>query len=346
MMSANAGALANEPLIPNCCNIGVVFRVLSVVTGVVFLGLWSRGDALYALIEDFSEACILIEPIVLLSMVSLCVFRRYAYQHVMASWLQRMLCAGLPVLITVLVVKALSSMDWFAVVFPEMNMFFLCVFASLSGIVFQQYFEMRARLFSPALDEARLQALQARIRPHFLFNSLNTALSFVRSEPRRAEMVLEDLSDLFRALMSDTRQLTSLAAEIQLCRQYLEIEALRLGERLQVSWNLHGLSEAEMQTIQIPSLLLQPLMENAVHYGIEPSMLPAVIDISVKRHLDKIEIRMRNPLHPRARIPAGNQIALENIRQRLMLLYDVEAKLSCKEDAGHFEVNLYFPPTR
>jgi two-component system sensor histidine kinase AlgZ len=100
------------------------------------------------------------------------------------------------------------------------------------------YFDLRGRALSPALAEARLQALQARIRPHFLFNSINAVLSLVRQEPRRAETALEDMAELFRALMADNRELTPLVNEIELCRQYLNLEQLRLGDRLQIEWHI------------------------------------------------------------------------------------------------------------
>ncbi|NIO41417.1 MAG: sensor histidine kinase, partial [Burkholderiales bacterium] len=108
------------------------------------------------------------------------------------------------------------------------------------------YFDLRNRALSPALTEARLQALQARIRPHFLFNSLNAVLSLMRAEPRRAETVLEDLSELFRVLMADNRKLIPLQRELELCRQYLDIESLRLEDRLNVEWHIDDLPEDAM----------------------------------------------------------------------------------------------------
>ncbi len=129
------------------------------------------------------------------------------------------------------------------------------------------YFQLRSRALSPAITEARLQALQARIRPHFLFNSINAVLSLVRSEPARAEEALQDMAELFRVLMRDNRELAPLADEVELCRQYLELEQLRLGERLQVDWNVKSMPGDAL----VPPLVLQPLLENAVYHGIEPS---------------------------------------------------------------------------
>src|SRR5690606_92866 len=100
------------------------------------------------------------------------------------------------------------------------------------------YLDLRGRALSPALTEARLQALQARIRPHFLFNSINAVLSLIRSDPKRAETALEDMAELFRVLMADNRELTPLGREVELCRQYLDLEQLRLGDRLKVEWHV------------------------------------------------------------------------------------------------------------
>jgi two-component system sensor histidine kinase AlgZ len=217
--------------------------------------------------------------------------------------------------------------------------------AALFGIVLQQYFELRTRAFSPALAEARLQALQARIRPHFLFNSLNAVLSLIRTEPQRAETTLEDLADLFRVLIRDARDMTTLENEIHLCKQYLSIEKIRLGERLQVQWEMADIDNEVLHRAQIPALLLQPLLENAVHYGVEPTREPVLIRIYLNRSIDRIEIAVVNPYHGDA-VSAGNHMALNNIRERLRLLYDVEAQLTTTVARGYFEVRLRFPYVR
>jgi two-component system, LytTR family, sensor histidine kinase AlgZ len=195
------------------------------------------------------------------------------------------------------------------------------------------------------LAEARLQALQARIRPHFLFNSLNAVLSLIRTEPRRAEETLEDLADLFRVLMRDARDFTSLADELQLCRQYLAIEKIRLGDRLQVQWETVDIDDAVLRQAQIPALLLQPLIENAVHYGVEPAREPVLIQIRLSRSIDRIDIEIVNPVTADAdeQQIQGNRMALDNIRERLTLLYDVEAQLTTTMARGFFQVRLRFP---
>ena len=194
------------------------------------------------------------------------------------------------------------------------------------GMLF--YFEMRARMFSPALAEARLQALTARIRPHFLFNSLNAVLSLIRSEPRRAEVALEELADLFRALMRDHRDLLPLADEIALCRQYLDLEKLRLGDRLNVVWEI----EAVPADVDVPPLVLQPLLENAVYHGIEPSGEPGTIRIGFARKGNELRVWLANPCAGNGEAVKGNRMALANIRERLALYYDLEERLETREE--------------
>ncbi|WP_222619284.1 sensor histidine kinase [Undibacterium hunanense] len=336
----------DEPLIPDCCNVGVISRVLVAVNVLGLLVLSARGDDWRLMLQNFLESAILLETISLVSLLLLCNLRRLAMRFPFQPWLQRLLCGLLPAAIAGLFLLYLKNMEWFEYSFPRFDINFAMFSCFLLGLAFQQYFELRARAFSPALGEARLQALQARIRPHFLFNSLNTALALIRTEPRRAELMLEDLADLFRVLMRDNRIMTSLRDELRLCEQYLAIEKIRLGERLQIEWVSDRLSEQEMQEIEIPSLLLQPLLENAVHYGVEPSVTPALIRVELGRVVDKVEIIVTNPYHENANLTSGNQMALENIRQRLSLLYDIEAQLQYGVKELQFEVRLYFPAKR
>ncbi len=281
------------------------------------------------------------------SLFALCLLRRMLLRSGMISaltlWGQRALCGLVPALVTAAIVHFLASFDWFLYSFAHLTSIKAMLIAAFIGLLFQHYFELRTRAYSPALVEARLQALQARIRPHFLFNSLNAVLSLIRTEPRRAEAALEDLADLFRVLMSDSRNMTTLEEEIRLCRQYLSIEKIRLGERLQVQWISENISAAMLRKATLPGLLLQPLLENAVHYGVEPAAEPAPIRIHLSRTLDRIEIVVVNAYDPQRPPPPGNQMALANIRERLALLYDVEAQLTTSAAAGMFEVRLRLP---
>jgi two-component system sensor histidine kinase AlgZ len=201
------------------------------------------------------------------------------------------------------------------------------------------YFFLRSRALSPALTEARLQALQARIRPHFLFNSINAVLSLIRAEPKRAEAALEDMAELFRVLMADNRDLTPLSSEVELCRQYLSLEQLRLGERLKVEWSVDNMPADAL----IPPLVLQPLLENAVYHGIEPRAQPGVVSIGIFRKGDFVHATLRNPYQKEGDHHVGNKMAVNNIRERLALHFDAEASLRTSVERDSYQVRITFP---
>ena len=201
------------------------------------------------------------------------------------------------------------------------------------------YLDFRARALSPAVAEARIQALQARIRPHFLYNSINAVLSLIRSEPRRAERALEDMADLFRVLMADNRTLAPIANEIELARQYLAIESLRLGDRLKVSWRTEGMPGDAL----VPPLVLQPLVENAVYHGIEPSPQGGEVAIDVGVTGGQLQMTLTNPMPGETRHSAGNKMALANIRERLQLHFDAEASMKSEVRDGIYRVTIRMP---
>jgi len=213
------------------------------------------------------------------------------------------------------------------------------ILATLIAFGIVEYFRLRNRALSPALVEARLQALQARIRPHFLFNSMNAVLSLIRTNPRRAEHALEDLADLFRTLMADSRKLVPLEDEIKLVRGYLEIEQLRLGERLVVQWRIEGAPKHAL----VPPLFLQPLVENAVYHGVEPGRGPGKIEIDIVRRGERIVMRLANPYHPEHQHRQGNRMALANIKERLALHFDAEAQLESGASGDRYEIHIAIP---
>lgn len=208
-----------------------------------------------------------------------------------------------------------------------------------AGALMLAYFDYRARVLSSAMAEARLLALTARIRPHFFFNALNGVLGMIRSEPRVAEQALEHLAVLFRRLMGDHREMRQVRDELQLCRDYLEVETLRLGERLRVRWEV----EEGLLGAQMPPFLLQPLLENAVYHGIEPAEGGEVVIRG--RRLDErtMEFEITNPAPPGASVRPGNHMAQENIRERLALFFDLEGTLEARQVAETYRVRLRMP---
>lgn len=188
--------------------------------------------------------------------------------------------------------------------------------------------------------QARVSALQALIRPHFLFNSMNTIASLTRTDPRQAEEAVEDLSDLLRASLSSTRDRTSLKEELEVAAIYQRIEKLRLGDRLKVRWNIDQLP----MRARIPSLTIQPLIENAIYHGIE--LLPDGGEVIVTGTRDgrHLQIAVSNPVAPgKARNKDGNKMAMANIRQRFELAYGSRASVSVDDSNEQYTVTLRFP---
>ncbi len=187
---------------------------------------------------------------------------------------------------------------------------------------------------------ARIRALQARIRPHFLFNSMNTIAALTRSDPVRAEEAIEDLADLFRFNLRDAQGQISLREELEVARIYQRIEQLRLGDRLQVRWKVGDLPARA----QVPSLLLQPLLENAIGHGVEPLPEGGTVVVQGRTVDETVEIEVSNPVPPERR-PArsGHRIALDNIRQRLDLAYPGRSSVEVVDAGDNYCVRLRFP---
>jgi len=204
------------------------------------------------------------------------------------------------------------------------------------------YFRLRERALSPAFPAARLQALQARIRPHFLFNTINAVLGIVRTQPKRAEAALEDMADLFRMAMADEQELVPLKHELALSRQYLALEQLRLGDRLRVNWQLDHLPVDAL----IPPLMLQPLLENAVYHGIEPMADGGEISIKIELIGKEMHVDVYNPRQLKSSQHSGNKIALANIRERLALQFDVEAHYRVDAGDDYYRVDILIPYVR
>ncbi|MHB1186328.1 sensor histidine kinase [Thiobacillus sp.] len=323
--------------LPNFCHLGVNLRIALTVEAALVAGVVARVADAQAFWAEFIALSALAQPALLLTLLVLCATGR---------WLR-----GLPYRLGVgftltqgMAVPVLASL-WLNPLMTGMQQIppaGVALFALLLGAGLLGYFNLRARALSPAITEARLQALQARIRPHFLFNSLNAVLSLVRSDPRRAERALENMADLFRALMGNANQLAPLEDEVALTRAYLELEQLRLGDRLQVAWHIKKMPGDAL----IPPLVIQPLVENAVYHGIEPLADGGEISLNLYRSADKVHIVVRNPIATDASHHKGNRIALDNIRERLLLHFDLDAQLKLEPLGAVYQVHIIIPYTR
>ena len=211
----------------------------------------------------------------------------------------------------------------------------------LVTVVFFRYLLIRTRWKAQLIaeSEARVQALQARIRPHFLFNSLNTIASLIHDDPDNAEAATEDLADIFRGSMRRADKLISLEEELQLARQYLEMEKRRLGDRLSIEWRAE---ELPPRAAVLP-LMLQPLLENAVGHGIQSRPAGGQIAVYGRAEGDNIVITIGNPVAPAGGDRPGHGMALANIRERLRLAFGGRASLATNQDSERFYAVLSFP---
>jgi two-component system sensor histidine kinase AlgZ len=323
--------------LPDFRNLGVAMRILLLgnVAGCAAALIQSRDAMEFA--PQFAQLAAVLEPVLLLTLLSL---------FASSKWLARLPYA-LGIVAVMLLVAAWTALVLNAGMVPgeAITPFGLArtwILSALLTAFVTAYFFWRRRAFSPALADARLQALQARIRPHFLFNSLNAVLSLIRTDPNRAETALEDLAELYRVLMQDNRRLTTLADELALCRQYLNLEQLRLGERLQVHWDIETMPGDAL----VPQLLLQPLVENAIFHGIEPGLEQGTVLIRITRDKDQVRFLLANPYHLDHHHRAGNRMALANIRERLALHFDVEARLAAEVKGDKFEIRIVLPYRR
>ncbi len=317
--------------LPDFRNLGVTARI------VVALNLLAFGVALAAApewtraLDGFAQSAALLEPPLIASLLVL---------YFASPWLGRLPYAAACGAVLALALALTALTHWALAELAGASMTRALALAAAATLVLLAYLRLHLRAFSPALAEARLQALQARMRPHFLYNSLNAVLALMRRDPRRAEQTLEDLADLFRALMSDARSLVRLGDEVALLERYAAIEQLRLGERLRVTWEIDG---APMDAM-LPPLVLQPVLENAIYHGVEPGTGRGDVLVRIERRGERVLARIENPHRPRETgLRGGNRMALDNIRERLMLFFDAEARLESRVEGERYLVEIELP---
>lgn len=337
---------ADIPLLPDFCNAGIV---LIAVIGAELLALVLALIAAETGRDFWSELAIislLTQWVVLGISLVLCLLR--APLNRLSGVQALMLIYALIILVALLMgatsIALASKLDLYAELAASHPVWFLFKLLGISGIVGAVllrylYVQQQWRLHVQAQARARIQALQARIRPHFLFNSMNTITSLIRGRPRDAEQAIEDLSELFRASLK-AEEFIPLRDELGITRNYLDIEHLRLGDRLTAAWAVDEQVDLDMP---VPSLSLQPLVENAVYHGIEPRIEGGEISIHLSKLGDQLNILVRNPRPDKAYLRKGNHMAQDNIRQRLALSYGQRASLEVKELEQTYEVVMSLP---
>jgi two-component system sensor histidine kinase AlgZ len=332
--------------LPDFCGISMLFTMVVLAELMAFAILLATPQQQAFSWDRLGVLSLFIQWIALSSTGLLCVLR---------PWLVRLndTLAGVVSYVAMLVVTLIVSECAFQLmvytgtpydnrIHIEFLLHTLGVSAILSGIGLRViYLQYQQKIHIQANATARIQALQARIRPHFLFNSLNTIASLIHSRPKHAEEAVENLSELFRASIGQSSQLVSLAEEVQLARGYLEIEQLRLDDRLKVDWRLDELPDSAL----LPVLTLQPLLENAIFHGIE--MLPEGGEIQVigTRDGDNLCIKITNPCPTVRNTPRsqGNQMAMSNIDERLRIAFGGKAGLKMQRLERQCLLEIVFP---
>ncbi|WP_114973177.1 sensor histidine kinase [Rhodoferax ferrireducens] len=319
-------------LVFDACQVGVVLRAVLFVELVVAVGAMFGASTFFDWLTRLSLLTGGALPATLVWLISACslkkVLARLNSVAQQAAGVALGAVAGLYGCGVLSMVGLLEPSPWLASAFSGA----LLSAALVAALV------LRAKGKTPAATAARLSELQARIRPHFLFNTLNSAIALVRAEPAKAEALLEDLSDLFRHALMEQGESVTLAEEIALAQRYLAIEAVRFGDRIQVEWAL----DPNAAVARLPPLLLQPLVENAVRHGVEPSADGAQIRISTQRRGSTVLIKVTNTV-PAGHGERGNGLALMNVRDRLNLLHDVQGQFQSGLKDGVFQVRIQVP---
>nr|WP_240544958.1 histidine kinase [Ectothiorhodospira shaposhnikovii] len=334
--------------LPNFCESRTVFVVVLMGQLLAFLLTLSSGSSRHGFWVNLALISLFVQWVALGTVLVLCATRTLLER---LSALQAAAAAWLTTLSITLVLSLLSlwigrHLDWnllnSGLAASEFLTRTLAISAIVSAVALRYlYVQKQWKTNVEAEARSRVQALQARIRPHFLFNSMNTIASLTRTRPEVAEATVMDLADLFRATLS-SKDMVSLQDEVKLSQNYLRIEALRLGDRLQVDWHV---APSVAMDYPVPSLSLQPLLENAIYHGIEPLTEGGCVRVDIRQQGERLDITIENPMpseQERRRRP-GNRFAQESIRQRLDLAYQGKARMETLQARDHYRVDLSLP---
>ena len=334
--------------LPDFCNVRTLFVIILLAELLALVLSLSQNPSLYIRTVDLAMNSLFIQWVALSCTALLCIFRKYL-QKLTEKWV-----ATISYCLTLVVTLLVSELAWYIFVLQlESNYInsghtvFITRVMSISSIAWAlalRYFYVNHqwKLRIESESNARFQALQSRIKPHFLFNCMNTIASLIRRTPDLAEESIEDLSDLFRASLQDTQKPTTLKDEITLCKRYLRIEKHRLGERLSVDWDLDTIPG----NVSLPLLCIQPLIENAIYHGIELNPGGGLISIIGTLNNGNISIKIKNPItqspsHTTSK--TGNRVAQDNIKQRLASYFESDNLLTVNQDVSTYCVTIVIP---
>lgn len=327
------------PVLPDVRNAGIVIKILIVLAGL------STACALFSARNSLEWATLILQyyfyalPVAIVVIIGLMCMRQFAPKASVKT----------TEIVAYTIAIATANLFYFAIFhYGQVPYdFHTKLFAVLKvtlvtaiglNIIFQYLFFIGLSL-APASAQIRLQSLTYRIRPHFLFNSLNAILALIRRDTRKAEYALEELAELFRWLLKDIAQFVTIRKEIDIVQQFLAIEKVRLGDRLHIVWDIHPTA----QNAIIPALTLQPLIENAIYHGVESMVGECAILVKITYDTGIVGISVSNPFDPNFRHKKGSGIALETIKQRLELCFDLEFRVHTRLDANRYTIELTFP---
>jgi len=342
-------AEARQLYLPDFCRARAVLAIVIICELTALVLALARNEVALGFWTDLARTSMLLLWIGLTNAAALCMLRAYLNRQSLPRG------SAMVLALTTLLVMAISLLAWWLGIrsgwfntsgqdtqdhwtFLLRNVVITLVVTALALRYFYVTHEWRHNVELQA--KARVHALQARIRPHFLFNSMNTIAALTRSNPARAEEAVQDLADLFRATLSEKRNEIALSEEIEVARTYQRMEQLRLGDRLRVDWKIDSLPRDAL----VPGLTLQPLLENAIYHGVEPRPDGGAVTVTGEFNKGMITIVVRNPL-PAADVTMrdGNRLALANIRERLDLMYGERATVKSGRFDEEFIVTLRFP---
>jgi two-component system sensor histidine kinase AlgZ len=336
--------------LPNFCAGEVVFNVVVVaeMLAIVINLIIPRNFLSPTVLQDLLLISLFIQWVALAGTAVLCYTRKYLNR---LPNLRALGMAYLLLLLTTFVVSECAILILWAIGrintpyptwYVDFHILTLTISAMINGLLLR-LFLAKHELTQRTLSEgrAKLQALQSRIRPHFVFNTMNIIASLTRNEPAKAEAAIEDMADLFRMMLSQDENLVPVKNEIDVAKKYLALEALRLDNRLTVNWDIGKFP----RKANMPVLTLQPILENAIRHGIEEMASGGVVDVRLWEENDQIHIRVTNPI-PKVRarqVKSTPGQSLDNIRQRFQSHYSGQASLISVEEDGRFTVTVVLP---
>jgi two-component system, LytTR family, sensor histidine kinase AlgZ len=318
------------------CSGPVMLRVILAFNALALVAVVVSSPSFAAAATQFLLVAAFLEPGLLLWLALACAGKR---------WVARLQVPLQYVLLALYAAFSTTLMWWLArdLLFGNTQLvpfeqLLLAVVAAALGITYLMRLRQMAAV--PRTQQAHLADLEQRMRPHFLFNSLNAVSALIHIDATKAEAAIDDLAALYRTLTRQPSGLCSLQDELDLAKRYLGIESLRFGERLQVEW----LIAPELLRAQVPTLCVQPLVENAVKHGVEASTEPIKIVVQATKSVGRLKLKISNTL-PRERSvnDKGSGIALGNLRERLTLVYDIAADFKAESTATEFVVTLLLP---